>query len=185
MYLKLFRIRFFNFYLHSKISKINQNITNQFRIMTQIRIAEFCEKYGFTEHQIRHATRSGKLGRIEKGVLNEEEALQVLESIQPKNIGLITLQNEITELKKQLHNALDLKNYYETELNKLGIFPPQIAKIPLHSETIRKLSDHPTFSQEWMKDQIQQTPESERIFKARKVPIPPEAFTSSLPDKEQ
>lgn len=42
--------------------------------MTQIRIAEFCEKYGFTEHQIRHATRSGKLGRIEKGVLNEEEA---------------------------------------------------------------------------------------------------------------
>ena len=152
--------------------------------MTQIRIAEFCEKYGFTEHQIRHATRSGKLGRIEKGVLNEEEALQVLESIQPKNIGLITLQNEITELKKQLHNALDLKNYYEAELNKLGIFPVQIAKISLHPETMKDSSDHPTLSQEWMKDQTQQIPESERMFKARKVPIPPEAFTSSLPDKK-
>lgn len=118
-------------------------------------------------------------------VCHEEEALQVLENTTPKNISLITLRNEITELKKQLHNALDLKNYYETELNKLGIFAPQIAKIPLPHETIKKLSDHPTFSQEWMKDQIQQAPESERIFKANKVPIPPEAFTFSLPDKEQ
>ena len=153
--------------------------------MTPIRIAEFCNKYGYTEHQVRTITRNKKLGRISRGVIDEEQALHVLENTPPKNIGLITLQNEITELKKQLHNALDLKKYYETELNKLGIFPPQIAKIPLHSGTIKKLSDHPTFSQEWMKDQIQQTPESERIFKARKVPIPPEAFTSSLPDKEQ
>lgn len=153
--------------------------------MTQIKIAEFCNKYGYTEHQIRTVTRSGKLGRIDKGVLDEEEALQVLENTTPKNISLLTLRNEITELKKQLHNALDLKNYYETELNKLGIFAPQIAKIPLPHETIKTLSDHPTFSQEWMKDQIQQAPGSERIFKANKVPIPPEAFTSSLPDKEQ
>lgn len=93
----------------NKISKINQNTTNDFRIMTQIKIAEFCNKYGYTEHQIRTVTRSGKLGRIDKGVLDEEEALQVLENTTPKNISLITLRNEITELKKQLHNALDLK----------------------------------------------------------------------------
>jgi hypothetical protein len=42
-----------------------------------------------------------------------------------------------------------------------------------------------TFSQEWMKDQIQQAPGSERIFKANKSTNSSEAFTSSLPDKEQ
>ncbi|WP_289335378.1 hypothetical protein [Acinetobacter baumannii] len=49
---------------------------------------------------------------------------------------------------------------------------------------MKKLSNHPVISQEWMKDQMQQIPESERMFKSRKIPIPPEAFTSSLPDKE-
>ncbi|WP_315077854.1 hypothetical protein [Acinetobacter guillouiae] len=153
--------------------------------MPQIRIAEFCNKYGFTEHQIRHITRTGKLNKIANGVIDEEQALHILTSIQPKNTGLVSLQNEVNELKKQLQNALDLKNYYEAELNKLGIFPPQIAKVPLHLETMKNLNKHPALSQEWIKDQILQTPESERIFKSRKVPIPPEAFTSSLPDKEQ
>lgn len=99
--------------------------------MTQIRIASFCEKYGFSSHQIRHATRSGKLAKITNGFIDEEQALQVLANIQPKMKGVIALQNEVTELKKQLQNTLDLKNYYEAELNKLGIFPPQVAKVPL------------------------------------------------------
>ena len=40
-------------------------------------------------------------------------------------------------------------------------------------------------SQEWMKDQMQQIPESERMFKSRKVQIPSEAFTSNLPDTKE
>ncbi|BBF77809.1 MULTISPECIES: hypothetical protein [Acinetobacter] len=153
--------------------------------MTQIRIASFCEKYGFSSHQIRHATRSGKLAKITNGFIDEEQALQVLANIQPKMKGVIALQNEVTELKKQLQNTLDLKNYYEAELNKLGIFPPQVAKVPLSPEaSMKKLSNHPVMSQEWMKDQMQQIPESERMFKSRKIPIPLEAFTSSLPDKK-
>ncbi|AWL27674.1 hypothetical protein DJ533_03230 [Acinetobacter defluvii] len=153
--------------------------------MTQIRIASFCEKYGFSSHQIRHATRSGKLAKITNGFIDEEQALQVLVNIQPKMKGVIALQNEVTELKKLLQSTLDLKNYYEAELNKLGIFPPQVAKVPLSPEaSMKKLSNHPVISEEWMKDQMQQIPESERMFKSRKIPIPPEAFTSSLPDKE-
>ena len=94
------------------------------------------------------------------------------------------MQNEIKALKEQLQSTLDLKNHYEAELNKLGIFPAKVAKVPFHPEaSMKKLSNHPVMSQEWMKDQMQQIPESERIFKSRKIPIPQEAFTSSLPDK--
>ena len=85
-----------------KTVKINQNTTDDFRIMTQIRINDFCNKYGFTVHQLRHVTRTGKLLRISNGVIDEEQALLILASIQPKNAGLISLQNEVTELKKQL-----------------------------------------------------------------------------------
>lgn len=46
--------------------------------MTQIKIAEFCNKYGFTQHQIRHATRTGKLEKISKGILDEQLTLQVM-----------------------------------------------------------------------------------------------------------
>ncbi|ENX13483.1 hypothetical protein F894_01692 [Acinetobacter sp. CIP 51.11] len=156
-----------------------------FKIMAQIQIADFCGKYGFTAHQIRHAIRSGKLVRISDGIIDEEKALQILDGIKPKNSGLITLQNEIAELKVELQNTLDLKNYYEAELNKLGVFPPQIAKIPLSSKSsIQNHSDHPYLSPQWFKDQIHPIPESERMFKARKVQIPPEAFSSSLPDKK-
>ncbi|WP_314338472.1 hypothetical protein [Acinetobacter guillouiae] len=151
--------------------------------MTQIKIAEFCNKYGFTEHQIRHATRTGKLKKISSGVIDEEQALHILAGIQPKNMGLIALQNEVTELKRQLQNVLDLKNNYEAELNKLGIFPPQIAKVPVSSEGFTtKRSDQPYMSQQWLKDQIK--PESKEMFKTRKVQIPSEAFTSSLPNKK-
>ena len=47
--------------------------------MTQIKIAAFCNKHGFTEHQIRHATRTGKLEKIAKGIVDEEVALQIIE----------------------------------------------------------------------------------------------------------
>lgn len=111
--------------------------------MTQIRIASFCEKYGFSSHQIRHATRSGKLAKITNGFIDEEQALQVLANIQPKMKGVIALQNEVTELKKQLQSTLDLKNYYEAELNKLGIFPPQIEpyRVCLRYNILRNYSD--------------------------------------------
>ena len=46
--------------------------------MTQIKTAEFCNKYGFTQHQIRHATRTGKLEKISKGILDEQLTLQVM-----------------------------------------------------------------------------------------------------------
>jgi len=46
--------------------------------MTQIRIADFCEKYGYTKDQIRHASRTGKLQRIAKGILDEQLALQIM-----------------------------------------------------------------------------------------------------------
>lgn len=79
MCVKLFGIRYYSVYvLRNKIIKINQNITNDLRIMTQIRIAEFCNKYGFTAHQIRHATRTGKLDKVAKGIVDEEVALQIM-----------------------------------------------------------------------------------------------------------
>ncbi|ENX07036.1 MULTISPECIES: hypothetical protein [Acinetobacter] len=187
MYLKLFGIRYYLLYaLRNEISKINLKTTTDFKNMAQIRISEFCNKYGFTLHQIRHATRTGKLKKISSGVIDEEQALHILSNIQPKNLGLISLQHDVNELKKQLQNALDLKNYYEAELNKLGIFPLQVAKVPLSPEaSMKKLSNHPVMSQEWMKDQMQQIPESERMFKSRKVQIPSEAFTSNLPDTKE
>ncbi|MCU4568826.1 hypothetical protein IC793_16080 [Acinetobacter seifertii] len=46
--------------------------------MTQIRISDFCNKYGFTAHQIRHATRTGKLDKVAKGIVDEEVALQIM-----------------------------------------------------------------------------------------------------------
>ena len=69
--------------------------------------------------------------------------------------GISKKQKEITELKKQLHNALDLKNYYETELNKLGIFAPQIAKIPLPHETIKKLNLFVTEHNQKLKNKVE------------------------------
>lgn len=55
--------------------------------MTQIRIADFCEKYGYTKDQIRHASRTGKLQRIAKGILDEQLALQIMLSYtKPKQL---------------------------------------------------------------------------------------------------
>lgn len=94
--------------------------------------------------------------------------LHILVGIQPKNIGLIALKNEITKLKRQLQNVLDLKNNYEAKLNKLGIFSPQIAKVPVWSKDfMTKLSDQPYMSQQWLKDQIKSG--SEKIFKVQKL----------------
>ena len=100
MYLKLFGIRYYLLYaLRNEISKINLKTTTDFKNMAQIRISEFCNKYGFTLHQIRHATRTGKLKKISSGVIDEEQALHILSNIQPKNLGLISLQHDVNELK--------------------------------------------------------------------------------------
>lgn len=161
--------------------------------MTNIRITDFCDKYGYTQAQITYAKKTGMLVSIKRGIIDEELSLQALKDTKPikaqiesgQDAIISNLQNEIKALKEQLQSTLDLKNYYEAELNKLGIFPPQMAKVPLSPEaSMKKLSNHPVMSQEWMKDQMQQIPESERMFKSRKIPIPPEAFTSSLPDKK-
>lgn len=161
--------------------------------MTNIRITDFCDKYGYTQAQITYAKKTGMLISIKRGIIDEELSLQALKDTKPikaqiepdQDTIISNLQNEINELKEQLQSALVLKNHYEAELNKLGIFPLQVAKVPLSPEaSMKKLSNHPTMSQEWMKDQMQQIPESERMSKSRKISIPPEAFTSSLPDKK-
>ncbi|WP_228266811.1 hypothetical protein [Acinetobacter ursingii] len=51
--------------------------------MNQIRIADFCEKYGYTKDQIRHASRTGKIQRIAKGILDEQLALQIMSYTKP------------------------------------------------------------------------------------------------------
>lgn len=161
--------------------------------MTNIRITDFCDKYGYTQAQITYAKKTGMLIPIKRGIIDEELSLQALKNTKPikapielgQDAIISNLQNEIKALREQLQSTLELKNHYEAELNKLGIFPAQVAKVPFHPEaSMKKLSNHPVMSQEWMKDQMQQIPESERIFKSLKIPIPQEAFTSSLPDKK-
>ncbi|HCH8091318.1 TPA: hypothetical protein NJU31_000790 [Acinetobacter baumannii] len=58
--------------------------------MTQIRIAEFCNKYGFTLHQIRHMTRTGKLKKISSGVIDEEQALHILSKRVHSALGYVS-----------------------------------------------------------------------------------------------
>jgi len=158
--------------------------------MPNIKIALFCNKYGYTPAQVRYAIDKGILVRISRGVIDEDLALQALSNIKPiqgsnqsnPNELISALHVEIQVLQEQLQNALDLKSYYEMELNKLGVFPPQNLKIPMDTQKqIKKLSQHPILSQQWLKDQMKQTPESERIFKSKRVQIPQEAF---LPRKK-
>lgn len=76
--------------------------------MTQIKIAAFCNKHGFTEHQIRHATRTGKLEKIAKGIVDEEVALQIMLSytkpkkkINPKAEQSTQIQDKPTFLSQE------------------------------------------------------------------------------------
>jgi len=65
-----------------KISTIKK-IQNGFKIMTHIRIADFCAKYGYTKHQIQHATRTGKLDKVAKGLVDEQHAIQAMSYTKP------------------------------------------------------------------------------------------------------
>jgi hypothetical protein len=65
-----------------KISTIKK-YKNGFKIMTHIRISDFCAKHGYTEHQIRHATRTGKLERVTKGIVDEQHALKAMSYAKP------------------------------------------------------------------------------------------------------
>jgi malic enzyme len=51
--------------------------------MTHIRIADFCAKYGYTKHQIQHATRTGKLDKVAKGIVDEQHAIQAMSYTKP------------------------------------------------------------------------------------------------------
>ena len=152
---------------------------------TRPSISKFCIKYSYSQTQVRYAIDNGNLERISRGTIDEDLALQAPTKIIPaqasaqsNNHEIITaLQAEIQSLKDELQNILDLKNYYEVELNKLGIFPPQKLNVSTNSEpSMKKLSGHPILSQEWLKDQFKPVPESEKIVKSRKVQIPQEAF---------
>lgn len=100
--------------------------------------------------------------------LDEDKSLQALSDISPKWLGLVTMKNQIDELTQKLKTTEDLKNYYEKELNKLGVFPPQVTKVPLNNETSTK---HPFLSQEWIKDQFQSPSTDTKIFKDQKVTL--------------
>ena len=65
-----------------KISTIKK-YKNGFKIMTHIRISDFCAKHGYTEHQIRHATRTGKLDKVAKGIVDEQHAIQAMSYTKP------------------------------------------------------------------------------------------------------
>ena len=65
-----------------KISTIKK-IQNGSKIMTHIRIADFCAKYGYTKDQIRHATRTGKLDKVAKGIVDEQHAIQAMSYTKP------------------------------------------------------------------------------------------------------
>ena len=65
-----------------KISTIKK-IQNGSKIMTHIRIADFCAKHGYTKDQIRHATRTGKLDKVAKGIVDEQHAIQAMSYTKP------------------------------------------------------------------------------------------------------
>ena len=44
--------------------------------MTDIRTADFCDQYGYTQAQITYAIKTGKLTPIKRGVIDEELSLQ-------------------------------------------------------------------------------------------------------------
>lgn len=89
--------------------------------MTNIRITDFCDKYGYTQAQITYAKKTGMLIPIKRGIIDEELSLQALKNTKPikapielgQDAIISNLQNEIKALKEQLQSTLDLKNHYE------------------------------------------------------------------------
>ncbi|HEI9749453.1 hypothetical protein DCD77_01805 [Acinetobacter baumannii] len=93
--------------------------------MTQIRISDFCNKYGFTLHQIRHATRTGKLDKVAKGIVDEEVALQIMLSYtKPKQpINPKVKQSTQTQDKPTFLSQEWVKSMIEPASTGRKIFP--------------------------------------------------------------
>ncbi len=126
MCVKLFGIRYYSLYaLRNEISKINLKTTTDFKNMTQIRISDFCNKYGFTLHQIRHATRTGKLDKVAKGIVDEEVALQIMLSYtKPKQpINPKVKQSTQTQDKPTFLSQEWVKSMIEPASTGRKIFP--------------------------------------------------------------
>ncbi|MEN8271335.1 MULTISPECIES: hypothetical protein [Acinetobacter] len=124
--MKLFGIRYYSLYaLRNEISKINLKTTTDFKNMTQIRISDFCNKYGFTLHQIRHATRTGKLDKVAKGIVDEEVALQIMLSYtKPKQpINPKVKQSTQTQDKPTFLSQEWVKSMIEPASTGRKIFP--------------------------------------------------------------
>ncbi|MBL8281961.1 MAG: hypothetical protein JNJ87_08795 [Acinetobacter junii] len=98
--------------------------------MAQIQIKDFREKYGFTEHQIRHATRSGKLQRISKGILDEQLALQIMLSytkpvkILKQQKNPTTAQSTQTQDKPEFLSQAWVKSMVAPTSNSGKVYPP-------------------------------------------------------------
>ncbi|MBP9786749.1 hypothetical protein [Acinetobacter ursingii] len=155
--------------------------------MTDIRTADFCDQYGYTQAQITYAIKTGKLTPIKRGVIDEELSLQALSKVKPAKAKtqsdqdriISDLQNEIQMLREELQSTLELNNLYKAELNQSGhpVLKPKFSSKELQ-ENQERLTRHPFISQEWLKESFlpQRNPES--LNKPQKVQIPAECLKS-------
>ena len=155
--------------------------------MTDIRTADFCDQYGYTQAQITYAIKTGKLTPIKRGVIDEELSLQALSKVKPAKAKtqsdqdriISDLQNEIQMLREELQSTLELNNLYKAELNQSGhpVLKPKFSSKELQ-ENQERLTRHPFMSQERLKESFlpQRNPES--LNKLQKVQIPAECLKS-------
>ena len=158
--------------------------------MTDIRTADFCDQYGYTQAQITYAIKTGKLTPIKRGVIDEELSLQALSKVKPAKAKtqsdqdkiISDLQNEIQMLREELQSTLELNNLYKAELNQSShpVLKPKFSSKELqeNQENQERLTRHPFISQEWLKESFlpQRNPES--LNKPQKVQIPAECLKS-------
>lgn len=155
--------------------------------MTDIRTADFCDQYGYTQAQITYAIKTGKLKPLRRGVIDEEYALQALSKVKPAKARtqsdhesiISDLQNEIQKLKAELQSSLELNLRYQAELNQQV---QSESTLKFSGEQLeqnqKKLSRHPFMSQRWLKDSFLPQSNSESANKSRKVQIPAECLRS-------
>ena len=156
--------------------------------MADIRTADFCDKYGYTQAQITYAIKTNKLKSVSRGVIDEELSLQALNQIkpakakvQPNQESIISnLQNEIQMLREQLQSSLELNLRYQAELNQQD---QSVPKPKFSSEELQQnqehLTKHPFMSQEWIKDSFLPQRNTELLNTPQKVKIPAECLKSS------
>ena len=155
--------------------------------MTDIRTADFCDQYGYTQAQITYAIKTGKLIPIKRGVIDEELSLQALSKVKPAKAKtqsdqdriISDLQNEIQMLREELQSTIELNNLYKAELNQLGhpVLKPKFSIKEL-LENQKRLTRHPFMSQEWLKESFLPQPNPESLNKPQKVQIPAECLKS-------